>query len=237
MARQPAFGNNALGNLLNSPIFPNHSHGDTQGGFNPTSEPMLFKRPTFSAIVARDLDNNIGFQKSLPWHGCDQQFKSACKADMDWFVSKTTNKVIVMGSNTFDSIGRKALKDRQTVVIGSRYAHTSQDQFGNGVLCIPTPNHLFDMIHHLSEKKRIGDPEIMVIGGAAIYETFAPYLDRIYLSTIKTRFQGDLQLHIDLSAWNKVFMDSTQDKNLDLEIYERATFITSTKTQITGDRS
>ena len=49
-----------------------------------------------NCIVAVDQGQGIGYQNSLPW--------PRLADDMRWFRTKTTNNVVIMGSNTYLSL-------------------------------------------------------------------------------------------------------------------------------------
>ena len=58
-------------------------------------------------IVAASLNNVIGVNNTLPWH---------LPADLKYFKNLTTGHSIVMGRNTFESIG-KPLPNRENIVL------------------------------------------------------------------------------------------------------------------------
>ncbi|MBG09981.1 MAG: hypothetical protein CMD92_02305, partial [Gammaproteobacteria bacterium] len=56
-------------------------------------------------ILAADEYGGIGYKNDLPW--------AKIKLDLKWFADWTTDNVVVMGSNTWKSLGKIApLKDR-----------------------------------------------------------------------------------------------------------------------------
>ena len=59
-------------------------------------------------IFNRDRTNNIGINGELIYH---------IKEDLQWFKSITSDGVVVMGYNTWESLPVKPLKDRINVVI------------------------------------------------------------------------------------------------------------------------
>jgi len=110
----------------------------------------------------------IGAHNSLPWR---------LPADMQWFRSQTMGKPILMGRNTFASIG-KPLPGRQNIVLSRNHALRLE---GCSII-----NSLDDL------GKATGDvDEVMVIGGAEVYELALPLANRLYLTTIASTFEGD----------------------------------------------
>jgi dihydrofolate reductase len=104
--------------------------------------------------VARNLA--IGKNGKLPWH---------YPADLRHFKSTTTGNVVVMGSNTWRSIG-KTLPGRLNVVLSRR----AQIDSGHDLIFLRSEMEAVDLAKYLN-----GD--LFVIGGSAIYQAFAPHID------------------------------------------------------------
>lgn len=104
----------------------------------------------------------------MPWH---------LPADLAWFKRNTLGKPVIMGRKTWDSIGR-ALPGRRNLVI-------SRD---------PTfqPISVERVVSPEAALALVADvPEVMVIGGAQIYEHFLPRAQRLYLTLINADLLGD----------------------------------------------
>lgn len=129
---------------------------------------MMLDTPCISLIVARAHDNVIGFEGDMPWH---------LPADLKYFKKVTMGKPIIMGSNTYRSIGRP-LPGRKNIVI-SRNA----DFEAPGC----------DIARSIGEAVAMAGPveEIMVIGGAKIYALAMPLAHRVYLTEIDLDCPGD----------------------------------------------
>lgn len=113
-------------------------------------------------IAAMSLNGVIGKDNKLPWNYPD---------DMTWFVRHTTSKTLVMGRKTYESIGGP-LRGRINIVLTSR----------------PIPDVIcYDDIYKVMKDFK----EFIVIGGANIYEQFLPYTDKIYLTKINKKYEGD----------------------------------------------
>lgn len=110
----------------------------------------------------------IGLDGKMPWH---------LPADLAWFKQNTLGKPIVMGRKTWDSIGR-ALPGRRNLVI-------SRDKMfqPEGAERIASPDEVEQLLTDI--------PEIMIVGGAQIYQHFIPRAGRLYLTLIDTDVQGD----------------------------------------------
>ena len=107
-------------------------------------------------IVAVAENLAIGKGGKLPWH---------YPADLKHFKQTTTGNAIVMGSNTWRSIG-KPLSNRLYIVLSRRAQLDSDDN----LLFLRNVSEAADLSKFLS-----GD--LYVIGGAHIYEAFTPLID------------------------------------------------------------
>lgn len=126
----------------------------------------------FTAIVAMTPARIIGKGGTLPWH---------LPEDLRLFKQKTMGHAMLMGRRTWESIGRP-LPGRQSLVL-------SRDP--NFIL--DTPPEAARVIRSLDEIKTIAlpDPEVMVIGGARIYELMLPHVTTLWVSRLKKECEGD----------------------------------------------
>ncbi|MDD3518183.1 MAG: type 3 dihydrofolate reductase [Chromatiales bacterium] len=137
---------------------------------------------TLSIIVAMDRNRLIGRDNALPWH---------LPADLAWFKRVTMGKPLIMGRRTHESIGRP-LPGRLNIVV-SRDPQYRTD----GCTVVQDP---------ASAVAAAGDaPEVMVIGGARLFEAFLPLADRLYLTRIDAAFEGDTWFpDFDEKSWCEV---------------------------------
>ena len=122
-----------------------------------------------SLIVAHDLNRVIGKDNKMPWH---------IPNELAYFKEKTMGKAIVMGRNTFESIGRP-LPGRLNIVITRNAAYKP-----DGVTVVHS-------IEDAIELARKHHEEVMVIGGEQIFKEVLPYTDLMYVTLIKKEFEGD----------------------------------------------
>ena len=110
----------------------------------------------------------IGIDGRLPWH---------LPADMAWFRQHTLGKPVLMGRNTFKSIGA-ALPDRKNIIL------THQATFEAKGCTV---------VHSIDEAlEAAGDvPELVVIGGENCYSQILPLSDRLYITIVHGSFKGD----------------------------------------------
>lgn len=143
-----------------------------------------------NAIVAVERNQGIGFNGLMPW--------PRLKGDMDWFRRMTTNQVVIMGSTTYDSLG-KPLPNRINVVI-SRKRELGDHTFSDAGSALD-----FCAVEY-------PDKEIFIIGGSAVYEAYLDVVDRFYVTEIDTDYECDK------------FFDLTYVKEHFTKVTEHATF-------------
>lgn len=132
----------------------------------------------FSMIVAHNLKFVIGKGDQLPWKS---------KVDMQWFIQKTRNKAIVMGSTTALGIG-KALPNREHYVLTSNPVEFT------------IPNiHAFSSIEDIAvDATRKGYNELVICGGLSLYKQFIDRVQKIYITEIPDCSDGDVYLDVPL---------------------------------------
>lgn len=97
------------------------------------------------------------------------------KNDMNWFKSMTTNTIVVCGLNTLRSFpGGKPLKNRSTIVLCPEGTELPE-----GVIEYNDFDKLVHDLKVLSVTQRI-----YVIGGAMMYKSMLPYVDRVYVTKV-----------------------------------------------------
>ena len=119
--------------------------------------------------------------------GKDNALLCHLPADLQHFKSLTVGKPIIMGRNTFESIG-KPLPNRQNIVL-SRHPLTIE-----GVNIASSLEAAFELTKD--------QEEVMIIGGASIYEQAMVYAQRIYLTLIHHQFEADVFFpSFDKTVW------------------------------------
>lgn len=125
-------------------------------------------------IAAMGLNRVIGRDNQLPWH---------LPEDLRYFRSMTWGKPIVMGRKTFESLGRP-LPGRTNIVI------TGQPGLElPGAKVVGSLNEALSAARNQAELD--GVDEIMIIGGATIYDQMRDQTDRIYLTLVEAEPAGD----------------------------------------------
>lgn len=141
-----------------------------------------------SVIVAAAEGGVIGINNQLPWH---------LPADLAHFKRLTLGKPMVMGRRTFESIG-KALPGRTSIVL----THQPTWQAESALLAATLDQAL--ALAYADARSR-GAEEIMIIGGSAVFEQALPLCDRLYLTLVNAKLEGDTFFpSIDASQWDTV---------------------------------
>lgn len=140
----------------------------------PLTRPALI-----SHIVAMSNNRVIGLGNDLPWR---------LPNDLKFFKRTTLNKTILMGRKTFDSIG-KPLPKRRNIVL-TRQA----DLVIEGCEVVTSIEQAYELCKD--------EAELMIIGGANLYEQTLEDVGRIYLTLVDCELEGDaFYPKIDLNNW------------------------------------
>lgn len=186
---------------------------------------------TFSLIMAVDNRGAIGFKNDLPWRGILSN-----KTDMEWFREHTKSKVIVMGYNTWVSIGRKPLPGRINVIVSKAHGKEVRNDIDShmtswkndpknhgkrlpSTFLVDSPESAISIIKGTAGDFHHGG-EVMVIGGAQIYQAFMEHTSRIYLTTFDYEFEADTFVHLDLKDFDLVYRDKTKYLEPKFEIWD-----------------
>ena len=141
-------------------------------------------------ISALAKNRAIGKKNALPWY---------LPADLKHFREKTTGKTIVMGLNTFKSVGERPLPNRKNVVL----TDDKNYQAPEGVVLA----HSIEEVLELTKN----DGELMISGGAMVYKQFLPLAQRLYLTFIDHDFEGDIfSPEFDMAEWKEVSREDHQ---------------------------
>ncbi len=126
-----------------------------------------------SLIVAIAENGTIGINNLLPWHLPD---------DLAFFKQNTVNKPIIMGRKTYESLGRP-LPKRDNIVISR---HPAPDNLPENVFYFTSLNQAIEAYQDA--------PEVMIIGGAQLYCSALPYMNKLYLTVVESEVAGDTYL-------------------------------------------
>lgn len=161
-----------------------------------------------SLIVAASENHIIGRQGELPWR---------LSADLRRFKQLTMGHCLIMGRKTFESIGR-ALPGRVSIVL-SRNEGAPADSvlYANSLEQAGELVATTDMNHE----------EVFITGGGEIYRLALPQADRLYLTRVHAKVDGDASFpEVDWNEWKQIestrhAADEKNEFDCSFEIYER----------------
>lgn len=108
-------------------------------------------------IVAIARNYAIGKGGKLPWH---------YPADLKYFKETTTGNAVVMGANTWTSIGRP-LPNRLNIVLSGSSSVTPPSE----VMRLVSKDEVLDLARYLNR-------DVYIIGGAKVYAEFADVIEK-----------------------------------------------------------
>lgn len=130
----------------------------------------------------------------------------AAKEDMQWFKKNTTGCSLVMGMRTWETLGKKPLKNR-----GIHYIITSKEVENEPYSQVRYMN----MERFLSILPSIDKENLWCIGGASIYEQLIPLCSEVYWNEYHptgaaTVINGNVKTvtPLDEQIWEKFSMPS-----------------------------
>ena len=152
-------------------------------------------------IVAVDQNLAIGKHGRLPWH---------YSADMKFFREMTIGNAVVMGKRTWLTL-KGPLKDRQNIVL-------SRDQN------LPTHDSVIVLrdVDSVLELVRAQDIHLFVIGGAQVYESFLPHIERWIVTEVPLAVKGaDTFMPANFLEGFEMYELRQLDDGLRVKFYER----------------
>ena len=153
-----------------------------------------------SLIVAVAEQGVIGQQNALPWR---------LSGDLKRFKALTMGKPMIMGRKTYDSIGRP-LPGRTNIVITRQ-----SDLQLPGCVVVTSLDQAINSVQA---------DEYMVIGGAEIYRQALPLAQRVYLTQVHAKVDGDAFFpELSSTQWREV---SREDQPADEQNQYAHSFIT-----------
>lgn len=144
-------------------------------------------------VVAISENHVIGKDNKLLWH---------LPNDLKHFKDITTGHTIIMGRKTYESVG-KPLPRRRNIIITRQAINIEGCEVVNSIeaalaLCKD-------------------EPEVFIVGGAEIYRQSLHLTDRIYLTIIHRKFDGDSFFpELDKQEWKEALREDHQpdEKNM-----------------------
>jgi len=153
-------------------------------------------------LVAVAENGVIGSAGAIPWR---------LKSDVQRLKTMTMGKPVVMGRKTFESL-RRPLPGRTNIVV-------TRDANFRAAGAVVTTSFADARATALGDALRRLATEIAVIGGAEIYAQWMDAADRLEITEVHAKPEGDTRLAaIDLKEWQEVaraFHGRTDDDTAD----------------------
>ena len=138
-------------------------------------------------VVAIAENGVIGAHGAIPWR---------VKSDMQRFKALTIGKPVVMGRKTFISL-RRPLSGRTNIVI-------TRDAAFRAAGAVVTASSADARAIALGDALRRSVDEIAVIGGAEIYAQWMECADRLEVTEVHAKPDGDTYFELDRAQWEEV---------------------------------
>jgi dihydrofolate reductase len=153
------------------------------------------------SIVAVDQNLAIGKGGRLPWH---------YSADMKFFKEMTIGNAVVMGRRTWLTL-KGPLKERQNIILSREQNLAKQDS----LIILRDVDSVIDLV---SDR----DIHLFVIGGAQVYESFSPHIERWIVTEVPLAVEGaDTFMPANFLDGFEMYELRQLDEGLRVKFYER----------------
>ena len=156
-------------------------------------------------VAAMSRGRVIGKDGGLPWH-------RSMETDQHRYKLMTRGKTVVIGSNTFDP------KDEYLQHTKHVYLFTNE--------AVEPTEHVTPTTSIESVVGSTSHEDILVLGGASIFEQFLPYADKLELTYIDADYEGDRYFpEFDEREWNIISDESHKADEHNKHAYRFLTFV------------
>jgi len=152
-----------------------------------------------SIIAAMDENRVIGRGNRLPWH---------LPVDLKRFRRLTLGHPVIIGRKTYESIGRP-LDGRKNIVVTRQTLYPAKG-------CV--------VVHNLCSAFAACEDagEVFVLGGESLFRDVLPLADKLYLTVVRTRVEGDVTFPAIPDELELVSQEEAHDAfPLEFRLYER----------------
>lgn len=151
------------------------------------------KNITIIASVGKNLE--IGKNNQLLW---------PIKEDLKFFKEQTMGKPIVMGMSTFESMNRRKLPGRQSVILTRKNI-----ELDNDIIIIHSIDELLNYIEEYND-------EVMIIGGATVYAQMLNYSNKLVLTEVEKEC-NDADSYFpkfNKDEWSREVLNELEENNI-----------------------
>ncbi len=156
-------------------------------------------------IVAVDRNLAIGKGGRLPWH---------YSADMKFFKETTIGNAVVMGRRTWLTL-KRPLPDRQNLVLSREAGFESHDS----LVVLRDVDSVLSLARDLQ-------CHLFVIGGAKVYQSFLPHIERWIVTEVPLAVKGaDTFMPANFLDGFEMYELRQLDEGLRVKLYERKSWV------------
>lgn len=165
------------------------------------------------SVVAASENNVIGMNNTMPWHLPD---------DLKFFKKMTLGGPVIMGKNTWISIGSRPLPKRQNIVVS-----TTMPADTPGAVVVPSFEAALEYIReHVPMAEGETEQKISLIGGGQMYRQALEQCDEIYMTRVHTNIEEGTVFFPEIRNnpdWEKVWEEAhpADEKHLYSFTFER----------------
>lgn len=144
--------------------------------------------------------------------GANGQLLVSIPEDMQFFRETTTGHVVIMGRNTWESLGNNGgLKNRVNIVVSKNKTFTAK-----GAAVVGSIEEAIQKAEEYEGK------ECFVIGGESIYKQMLPYCSKAYITYIDFAYAADAYMvNLDQHPNWQCVKEGEEQTYFDLEYYFR----------------
>lgn len=165
--------------------------------------------PEIFIIAAVAKNGIIGADNDMPWK---------LSSDLKRFKALTLGKPVVMGRKTFLSFGGKPLPGRPHIVISR-----DPDYAPEGAEAAQSLESALDRARQIASE--ISADEIAIIGGGQIYEQAMNLADRLEITEVDAKPEGDTRFpDIDKSVWQETARSPGEKTEKDTAAFSYVTY-------------
>lgn len=204
---------------------------------------MIKSRVPIHCILAVDINNGISKDGEIPWR-ISEDFKYFKNITTSIDIVKTN--VVIMGKNTWESIGCKPLSKRINIIISTTMKESHDFTLldknietcdmsdlcqlikfldDNLIVCSSIEKAIKYVNKRNDENNNIND--IFICGGKQLYDFFLnnPTTDKVYMTKINNNYQTNTIINFTennfsiISSDVKVQRDAKNDKNVEIVYY------------------
>jgi dihydrofolate reductase len=154
------------------------------------------------SIVAASTNNVIGIDNKMPWHLPD---------DLKFFKQTTLNAPIIMGRNTWLSLGEKPLPKRINIVITRQKAIQAE-----GVHFVASLDEAIELIGALAP----GTEKAFIIGGGQLYASTMNLIAEMYITRIQAAIDNGAVFFPEFSEDDWFLQTSVTHPKDEKHVYE-----------------